>query len=219
MKKIFASPNVLMYNDSEDMFMCVKMRGSVFMARTARVKSSTGKYIVMLKGIDETLFKTKKAKELFTNEAESRFGGEIQGIRFFSDRAVMIVTESEKGISIDMKPVLISFARALNNEKKTDGKVFADRFKSMPIETEEFSALCEDYINGKTAKDPFGAVRKTATEKKVQQKKESAPKKKAEPKKKAAPKAEAKPKVTEEPKKEVEAPKPKRRNDMPTWLL
>lgn len=173
-----------------------------FMARTARVKSSTGKYIIMLRGIDETLFKTKKVKDMFSAAAKERFGGTVLGIRFFPDRAVLLAVESEKGISADMKPILIAFARALNNERNTDGKVFADRFKSLPVEDEEFLSLCEDYINSKSQKDPFNTAKKTAVKVNVTQKKK--------PQKK----------VSEEPKTEpVSEVKPKRRNDMPTWLL
>lgn len=184
------------------------------MARKARVKSSTGRYIIMLRGMEDTLFKAKNIKDLFLKNAEERFGGKIEGIRFFSDRVVMLVKESDKGISVDMKPVLISFARSYNGERGTDGKVFMDRFKSIPVEDKAFLTICTDYVNGDSNKDPFG-VKTEAKPSQAPAKPKAAPKKKSAPKK-AEPKPVEKPKEVE---KEPQKPPVKRRNEMPTWLL
>lgn len=125
------------------------------MARKAREKSSTGKYAIMLKGTEENLFKSKSVRDLFMEYANKGFENRMLGIRFTADRAVMLVKESEKGISADMKPITISFARAYNKDRGGDGKVFADRFKSLPVETAEFEADCTAFIGGNNAKDPF----------------------------------------------------------------
>ncbi len=163
------------------------------MARKARVKSSTGEYIIMLRGTEETLFRTKKVKDLFSELCNNYLGDGFLGMRFFSDRVVIAVNESANGISADMKPVLISFARSYNREYGIGGKVFKDRFKSMPMENDTFKKECMAYINGESAKDPF----KPKTDRKPPQQKIV--------------------KVTP-PMPEPEQ-KPKRRNDMPTWLL
>lgn len=173
------------------------------MARKAREKSSTGKYILMLKGIESNLFRSKKNKEKFSELVSGKFGENLFGIRFFCDKAVMVLKESDKGIGLDMKPILISFARAYNRDGETDGKVFADRFKSIPIEDDAFMAECMAYINGEKVKDPFAQK----TDGKVQT-----------PKPKTAPKPKAEPKPEKEPE-PVVYEKPKRKNDMPTWLL
>lgn len=109
----------------------------------------------MLKGTEENLFKSKNVRDLFMEYANKGFENRMLGIRFTADRAVMLVTESEKGISADMKPITISFARAYNKDRGGDGKVFADRFKSLPVETAEFEADCTAFIGGNNAKDPF----------------------------------------------------------------
>lgn len=163
------------------------------MARTARVKSNTGKYAILLKGIDEDVFKAAEKKDAFRGVAEEYLGNALLGIRFFSDRTVMIVKESENGISRDMKPVLIKFARAYNRDKNTEGKVFADRFKSVPIENSEFEKQCTAYINGEDSENPFKAKTAAVKRKTVSEKSECNT--------------------------ANEKPKPKKKNDMPTWLL
>ena len=171
------------------------------MARQARVKSRTGEYIILLRGIDEELFGAKKTRDLFLDLCQYNFGDRFMGAKFSSGNVVAVVKESDKGISVDMKPVLISFARTMNREGGKDGKVFRDRFKSLPIEEESFRAECMAYINGNGKKDPF--------EPKAQRKPAAKNEKTTEKIEKSS-----------QPKSEIKAEeKPKRRNDMPTWLL
>ncbi len=170
------------------------------MARKARVKSSTGKYIILLRGMEDTIFRTKKIKDMFNETVTEYLGKNMLGIRFFADRVVILAKESKSGIAMDLKPVLIKFARAYNKERGVDGKVFMDRFKSLPVEDKEFENQCKDFVGGAKVKDPF----ETKTVRVATPKKET---------EKPAPK---KP----EPKPEPEVkPVPKKRNDMPTWLL
>lgn len=183
------------------------------MARKAREKSKTGKYIVMLKGIEDTIFKSKKTQETFKELIEDAFKKRCLGIRFFNDRVVMLLKESDAGIGMDMKPALISFARTVNRNAEVKGKVFADRFKSIPVEDKTAEAEAMAYINRESTKDPF-AQKRTVTapaKSKTVTKKVTPPTPKPEPK----PKATLKPKVEEPPKKE----EPKKRNNLPTWLL
>ncbi len=198
------------------------------MARKAREKSKTGKYIVMLKGIEDTIFKSKKTQEIFKELIENAFSKGVMGIRFFNDRVVMVLKESKAGIGMDMKPVLISFARTLNRNNGDKGKVFADRFKSIPVEDKDFETECMAYINRETTKDPF-ALKRTTAPKKGEPKAKAAPKKPVTKKgtpKKATPKAKPETEVvkvtppTPAPKKEeVKKEEPKKRNSLPTWLL
>ncbi|MBQ3124659.1 MAG: hypothetical protein IJC09_04465 [Clostridia bacterium] len=178
------------------------------MARKARVKSSTGKYIILLRGMEDSIFRTKKIKDIFNETIESYLGKNMLGIRFFTDRVVIFAKESKSGIAMDLKPVLIKFARAYNRERGVDGKVFMDRFKSLPVEDKEFEAQCKDFVDGGKVKDPFEVKAVIPV----------APKKETV---KPAPKKVEKPVAKKpEPKPEPEVkPAPKKRNDMPTWLL
>ncbi len=151
------------------------------MARKAREKSETGFYAVLLRGEQENIFKLKKNRELFSSLANDSFGGTVHNIKFKNDSVTLVVEESGRGLGIDMKPVLISFARAYNKENGITGKVFKDRFKSTPLDTppEDVDFANVDYIS--------------------------------------APKPARKPKPAKEP--ETQKPEPKKKNDMPTWLL
>ena len=178
------------------------------MARKARVKSSTGKYIILLRGMEDTIFRTKKIKDMFNETVTEYLGKNMLGIRFFADRVVIFAKESKNGIAMDLKPVLIKFARAYNKERGVDGKVFMDRFKSLPVEDKEFEKQCKDFVDGEKVKDPF----ETKTVRAATPKKEAV---------KPAPKKAEKPAPKKpEPKPEPEVkPAPKKRNEMPTWLL
>ena len=103
------------------------------MARKAREKSSTGFYAVLLRGEEENIFKTKKKKDVFEQLMNDNFGGKVYDIKFKNDSVIVTVEESSNGLGYDMKPVLISFARTHNRERGMTGKVFKDRFKSLPI--------------------------------------------------------------------------------------
>lgn len=54
----------------------------------------------------------------------------------------LVVKEGEKGISMTMKPVTTSYARYFNRTHEREGKLFTDRFKSEPLETDEEIAEC-----------------------------------------------------------------------------
>ena len=195
------------------------------MARKAREKSKTGKYIVLLKGIEDTIFKSKKTQETFKGLIEDAFKSRCYGIRFFNDRVVVFLKETSAGIGMDMKPVLISFARACNRDTNEKGKVFADRFKSIPVEDKEFEAECVAYINKETSKDPF-APKRTAVAPKATAPAKPKVKTPAKPKAEHKVKMERKTPPTPAPEKKeikVEEPvkkeEPKKRNNLPTWLL
>lgn len=189
------------------------------MARKAREKSKTGKYIVMLKGIEDTIFKSKKTQEIFKELIEETFEKRCMGIRFFNDRVVMFLEESDAGIGMDMKPVLISFARTINRNAQVKGKVFADRFKSIPVEDKTTEEETVAYINRESSKDPFAQKRNVAASSKPKTvtKKATSISDSVKPKSKVTPKhkTETKPKTEDIPKKE----EPKKRNNLPTWLL
>lgn len=163
------------------------------MARKARELSKSGKYYVVLKG--EELFVTKEDKAQFVNALEKNFEtGEIYGYELLKDEIRLVVKEGEKGISMTMKPLTTSYARYFNRVHNRDGKLFADRFKSEPLETDE---------------DVDEAVKSL---KKGTAKKKTAPKKRVVKEAKTEPKKEEMPKIEEKPKKNTT-------RNLPSWLL
>lgn len=183
------------------------------MARTARAVSSTGLYAVILKSTED-IFLKRKIKQCFEEIAREYLGDGLLGIRFRSNCVHMLIKESEKGISMDMKPLTTSFARTYNRESSVIGKVFADRFKSIPIEDDELRAECEKYFNGgKKIPKAYGGS---------QAKKRSVSKadvKPAEEREKQAVKERKQLEKTAEKPQEETKPQVKRRNELPSWLL
>lgn len=177
------------------------------MARKAREKSSTGIYAVMLRG-SKDIFKEKQYRDKFLNSITEHFGDRAKGLRFYDDSVHMLLCESEKGISVDMKPVIISFARMYNREHGCEGKVFKDRFRSIPVENAELESECISYLNGGKKAEPFMMRRETGISSAVRKRKEIDKIKNLES-------AE----MHDTPATEPVPKKQKKKDQMPTWLL
>lgn len=180
------------------------------MARKAREKSSTGIYAVSLKGQSD-IFKTARMKEQFSESCKKYINEGLIAIKFHADKVEMLIKESEKGISMDMKPLITSFARAYNRENDNEGKVFADRFKSIPVEDDKTKAQCIAYLNGgKESADVFKPKRSAN---KTNEKKTDNNIKAMDQKNNIKPQ----PETIKKPEPEIKE-RPKQRN-LPTWLL
>lgn len=206
------------------------------MARTARVASSTGVYAVTLR-THKPLFSDKEQREILKECIDRYVGGGLMGLKFSNSMAELLVKETERGISADMKSIKTSFSRMSNNVNEGSGSVFCDRFRSVPVEDEETEKKCLEYLGG--ASDDAGVfyIRGVhSAQKSDGQKKKKTKVSKTIPKteksktseKPENPKEEKMTEKTEEakresiPEKTEELQKPavkKRRNDMPTWLL
>ena len=109
------------------------------MARKARELSKSGMYRVTLRG--EELFKSDADKAVFRELLTKYFEtGEIYGMSLEKTEIDLVVKEGENGISMTMKPLITSYARYFNKTHSITGKLFSDRFISVPIETEEEKA-------------------------------------------------------------------------------
>lgn len=140
------------------------------MAREARKLSKSGNYYVELKG--DRLFGSDDDKKQFIEILEKNFAtGIIHGYRLDNDKIRLVVKESEKGISMAMKSVTTSYARYFNRIHVRDGKLFTDRFKSEPLETEEEITEYVKSLDKKTAVKRK-RTKKTKPEEKIQIKKE-----------------------------------------------
>gem|GEM_PF-403092 len=182
------------------------------MARKAREKSSTGVYAIVLRGNGE-IFKSERMREVFYDTAKKYLRRGLIGVVFSDSRADMLVRESAAGISMDMKPLITSFARTYNRENETDGKVFADRFRSVPVESRADDRKCRAYMKGGEIAPQYMIGAAPAVKPVEKKTKKPAAKKTAT--KKAAPVPEKKP----EPVPETPAAKPKKKNNLPSWLL
>ncbi len=108
------------------------------MARTAREKSATGMYSVVLKAYRE-IFAQKEDREEFLRRLEGVC--DVLKSSFEGDTAFLEIKESADGISSDMKRTVTSFARYYNKKYGLSGRLFDGRFKSKPIDDEHGKAV------------------------------------------------------------------------------
>ena len=161
------------------------------MARKAREISKSGNYYITLKGNE--LFVTDEDKKMFVEILEKNFAtGIVHGYYLTKSEIRLVVKEG----------VTTSYARYFHRTHEREGKLFADRFKSEPLETDEEIEECIKNLENDTPK-------------KQAKPKRTAPKKKDVTKVK---KTEIKIEKTEETK-PIEEKKEEKKNKLPSWLL
>lgn len=179
------------------------------MARKAREISKSGNYYITLKG--DELFITDEDKKMFVEILEKNFAtGIVHSYYLTKSEIRLVVKEGEKGISMTMKPVTTSYARYFNRTHEREGKLFADRFKSKPLERDEEIEECIKNIENDTPK-------KQSNSKKITQKKKTVPKVEEETAKEKN-KVEVKIEKTEEIK-PIKEKWEEKKNKLPSWLL
>lgn len=109
------------------------------MAREGRRKSATGVYHVLLRGVDK-LFLQEQDYEWFRERMTVHFGGNgarLLAFLLLPNRVHLLIEEGAEGLSLAVKPLCTSYARYFNRTYKEKGRLFYDRFRSVPCETEE----------------------------------------------------------------------------------
>lgn len=129
------------------------------MARTARKKSDTGMYSVILKGKTD-IFRNDDDYEDFI-ERMNNSDADILGFGLIRDHVFICIKESGAGISADIRSIIISYARYYNKKYGLSGKLFDGRFKSEPLnsvkEAENCVRLVQDVVNI-TGEDGYTSV-------------------------------------------------------------
>lgn len=124
------------------------------MARQKRALSSTGIYHILLRG-ENDLFLDKKDYEEFLLTLKKYFSLETQKLYAYalSEKKIHLVINVCGGeIAKIMKPICTSYARYFNRTHSREGKLFYDRYKSEPIESEEALLNVVVYVNKNTSK-------------------------------------------------------------------
>lgn len=108
------------------------------MAREGRQKSSNGIYHVLLRGVDK-LFLTDSDYAEFRARLSEYFGEKSHLLAYLllPNRVHLLVDEGSVDLVYAIKPLCTSYARYYNKTYSLDGKLFYDRFKSVPAETED----------------------------------------------------------------------------------
>ena len=106
------------------------------MARAGRLKSEKGVYHVLLRGVDKLFLEEADYRE-FIDKMGEYFSGDVKLLAFLllSNRVHLMLYEDGGDISLALKPLLTSYARYVNRTYAQGGKLFYDRYKSIPLDT------------------------------------------------------------------------------------
>ena len=118
------------------------------MARKGRIKSDTGIYHVVLRG-QNNLFLNDKDYSEFIDILKRYFINSDSDIYAYSleKNKAHLVFYTPGDISTVMKPFLTSYARYFNRTHSVDGKLFYDRYKSLPCDSKAEIADAYAFIN------------------------------------------------------------------------
>ncbi len=124
----------------------------IFMPRVARRLSETGIYHVIFRGVNRfNIFEEdkdyEKILEIITDLKEN-VSFDIYAYVLMNNHAHLIIKESELAeISLIMKRMLTRYAGWFNRKYDRSGILIANRFKSEPVETEDYLLTLARYIH------------------------------------------------------------------------
>lgn len=122
------------------------------MARQARIFSETGMYHIMFRGLNKQgIFSDEKdyakIKDIITS-AKDKTDMQIYAYCMMPNHVHLFVREAQKGdISIFMKKVLSHYAGWYNFKYERSGHLFANRYKSIPVEDDSYFLTLARYIH------------------------------------------------------------------------
>lgn len=126
------------------------------MARQQRKQSSTDIYHVMIHGInDEYVFNDEVDKRVFLNQLVKRqedIPFELYGYCMMDNHAHLILEIEFELLSKLVQSINVSYAIYYNEKHKKSGHVFHDRFRSEPIQSDEYLLTCLRYIHNNPVK-------------------------------------------------------------------
>ncbi len=126
------------------------------MSRQARTMSKTGYYHIIMRGNNKDyIFQSEDDKAFFKDILFSQQDEGLISIVAWClmDNHVHLLLKAELvKLSLALKRVNIRFAMRYHKKHNSVGHVFQDRFKSEPIETEEYLMLVTRYIHNNPVK-------------------------------------------------------------------
>jgi putative transposase len=136
----------------------------IIVPRTARDRSSSGMYHIMLRGTNrQEIFHDDKDHDRFL-ETLDRYGKKrkmkVYGWCLMGNHVHLLVGEGEEDISATIKRMGISYAWFYNRKYNTIGHLFQDRFKSEKVDSDDYLMTVIRYIHQNPVK--AGIVKKAA---------------------------------------------------------
>lgn len=120
------------------------------MARQARKRSNTGIYHVMLRGIDKRdIFLDDEDKEKFIKVLiKAKESGKFEMLGYcLMDNHVHILIKEDEELGTSIKRITVGYVGWHNNKYERTGHLFQNRYKSEPVETEDYLITVLRYIH------------------------------------------------------------------------
>lgn len=118
------------------------------MARTGRVESKMGIYHVLLRGMNELFIEDRDFDEFIAILKKYASLGTLKVYSYtLLKNRVHLVVGVPAGIGVSLKPLCTSYARYFNRTYQREGKLFYDRLKSEPINSETELKNVVSFVN------------------------------------------------------------------------
>ena len=121
------------------------------MPRQARKKSETGIYHVMVRGINrQILFEADEDRKKFLDVIKQykEIGGyKVHGYCLMDNHVHLILQEGQEGLDVSLKRIGVCYVYWYNRKYNRTGHLFQDRFKSEPIENDEYLSMVIKYVH------------------------------------------------------------------------
>lgn len=122
------------------------------MSRIPRKYSESGIYHIMFRGVNQqNIFEEKQDYIKLLNvisDIKKEMGFEIYAYCFMSNHVHIVLKENGyKEISLIMKRILTKYARWYNIKYKRTGALIANRYKSVPVEVDEYFLHLIRYVH------------------------------------------------------------------------
>lgn len=132
------------------------------MPRTARKRSSTGIYHIMLRGLDRrNIFLDEEDKIKFMEKimlAKERGHFELYGYCLMDNHVHLLLKENNEDIGTSIKRITVGYVVWHNKKYGRIGHLFQNRYMSEPVETESYFLTVLRYIHQNPVK--AGLVKK-----------------------------------------------------------
>ena len=129
------------------------------MPRTTRIKSSSGIYHIILRGINrQTIFEDEEDAEKFIQtlkDCKEKSGYKLYGYCLMGNHIHLLIKEEKEDLGITMRRLGASYVYWYNWKYERSGHLFQDRYKSEVVEDERYFLTVLRYIHQNPLKAGF----------------------------------------------------------------
>ncbi len=138
------------------------------MARKGRIQSKTGIYHILLRGVNRLFIESGDYDEFTAILGRYSDSGRISIYAYtLLKNRIHLVISSNDDIGKALKPICTSYARYFNRTHSGSGRLFYDRFKSEPIDSDEDLCGVIAFVNSISRKNdseyPYCSLSATAS--------------------------------------------------------